>query len=175
MVTARLLPAPTQGPAELSRGAGFAPVGHVPPPRARSLGSPSESPPSPGGAASPRAAEGRGGAAGPRHLPMSELQKASCGWMGTQVQASTTKSRRLQLQRNTTRKLSHAVMLPPRCLLTSAEQEDSRCFVRLTLFSLPNSLRAAIARSLARLPARLPACLLALSLSHSGLGGTVQA
>lgn len=76
----------------------------------------------------PRALPARA-AAGRRHLPMSELQKASCGWMGTQVQASTTKSRRLQLHRNTTRKLSHAVMLPPRCLLTSAEREAAAAAV----------------------------------------------
>lgn len=80
---------------------------------------------------------------------MSELQKASCGWMGTQVQASTTKSRRLQLQRNTTRKLSHAVMLPPRCLLTSAEQEGSRRSVRRAFYSRFLTARAPL----------LPACL----------------
>lgn len=114
MVTAQLLPAPPQGPTDLSRHSGFAAAGQVQPPHARSLSCPAGAPPlSPGGAASARAAEGRGGDACSRHLPMSELQKASCGWMGTQVHASTTKSRRLQLHRNTTRKLSHAVMLPP--------------------------------------------------------------
>lgn len=142
-------PPPPEGPTELSRHTGFAAAGQVPPPQARSLGSPSPqgAPAAPGrGPPHPGAAEGRGGAARPRHLPMSELQKASCGWMGTQVQASTTKSRRLQLQRNTTRKLSHAVMLPPKCLLTSAEQEGSRRSVRRAfLFSLPNSPRSATA------------------------------
>jgi len=59
--------------------------------------------------------------------------------MGTQVQASTTKSRRLQPQRNTTRKLSHAVMFPPpRCLLASAEREGGRSFRRL-YSRLPNT------------------------------------
>lgn len=43
---------------------------------------------------------------GGQHSPMSELQKASCGWMGTHVHASATKALRLQLQRSA-RRLSH--------------------------------------------------------------------
>lgn len=96
-------------------------------------------------------------AAGQRHLPMSELQKASCGWMGTQVQASTTKSRRLQLHKNTTRKLSHAVMLPLRCLLTSAEREAAAA-VFAWLYSCSLTARAP----------RLAACPAAVSVSLSG-------
>lgn len=153
-VTAQLLPTPPQGPAELSSSAGFAPAGQVqPPPGEEPRASPPGNPPSPSGCR-------RGGTACPQHLPMSELQKASCGWMGTQVQASTTKSRRLQLQRNTARKLSHAVMLPPRCLLlTSAEQEGSRW---------PDSLFLT-----ARTP-RLPACLPSLCLAGPGSAAFTQ-
>lgn len=79
-------------------------------------------PPAPQRAGSSPAALGRS------HSPMSELQNASCGWMGTQVHASATRSRRLQLHRNTARKPSHAVMLPaPGCASSC-----SRCSVRLT-------------------------------------------
>lgn len=50
------------------------------------------------------------------HLPMSELQKASWGWIGTQVHASTTRSLRRQLQSSAKRLSTHPdmLMLPPR-------------------------------------------------------------
>lgn len=131
----------------------------TPPPRRPTLTEPCGTPhgealpPTP---AAPQRAGGSPAARARRHSPMSELQNASCGWMGTQVHASATRSRRLQLHRNTARKPSHAVMLPaPGCASSC-----SRCSVRLTRASparcslAPSSHRLSLGLSSAALARR---------------------